>query len=861
MPAERWFRRLLRLFPSDFRGDFGEEMTETFRHQHRDAERGGVAAVTRLWWHTVKGIVATAPREHVDLLKQDLGYGIRMLRRAPAFTAAAILTLALGIGANTAMFTIIDAVLLRPLPFPSPDRLLLVFGSFSGGTSARVSPPDFRDYRERMRTVTGLAAMFPLPYTIAGGSIPERVEGALVTADFFDVLGMAPLAGRSFSPADATEVDRATTVVIGYGLWQRRFGGRADAVGQTMIVNGRGSTVIGVMPAAFAIPPDAELWVPSKMSGPDMEQRAAHFLLPIARLKTGVDVAQAQRESDAIAAALARDYPKTNTSWKLRLTPLRDTLVGDVRQSLLLLATAVGLVLLIACVNVANLLLARAATRSHEIAVRAALGASRLRIVRQLLTESLLLAVAGGAVSLFVASWSLTAVSAIAPPDLAHIAGTTMDLRVLLFTSGLSIATGIIFGLLPALRAMHSLDDALRSPDRSGAPPIRHGVGRLLVGAELALATMLVVGAGLLLRSLVSLGRVDPGFEARQLLSFQVAVPTALDAEAVRRFYGAFVDRLTAIPGVEHAALASEVPLSNQGSDTFFSIAGRPRANPNERPTAYFRRVTADYFATMRLPIERGRAFTPDEVRNERGVVAINQAMARRFFNGDAIGQRLLIERFPGELPYDIVAIVGDMHQDSLDSPPSPEMYIPALTYWTTNVVIRSPLPPTALVPAVRAELAQLDPMVPISKVASFDERVSSSMVVERFRTLLLLLFSTVALGLAAIGVYGMAAYSVSQRTREIGVRMALGAAPSTILRAELASAARLTIAGVAVGMTMAAALLRLLSGLLFKVSGSDPLTLAGSTAVLAAVMLAASYSAARGAARIDPLVALRLEH
>jgi putative ABC transport system permease protein len=860
MRPERWFRRLLRLFPSDFRGDFGDEMTQVFRDQHRDAARGGAAAMTRLWWDTLKGVVATAPREHADLLVQDVRYGVRLLRRAPAFTIAAIATLALGIGANSAMFTLVDAALLRPLPFPAADRLMLVYGRFSGGDSAHVSPPDFRDYRDRLRSVDGFAAMFPRPYTIAGGAAPERVQGALVSADFFGVLGMPPLAGRAFSRADATEVDHATTVVIGYGLWQRRFGGRADAVGQTLIVNGRASTVIGIMPAAFALPPDADLWVPATMSGPDMEVRAAHFLLPIARLKPGIDLAQAERETDTIAAALARDYPTTNTNWRLRLTPLGRELFGDVRQSLLLLTAAIGLVLLIACVNVANLLLARAAVRSHEMALRAALGAGRLRLVRQLLTESLLLAIAGGGAGLLIARWSLDALVAIAPPDLTQIVQATLNVRVLLFTGGLSIATALLFGLLPALRAVHAAPDALRSPDHSGTPRLRRGVGRALVCAELALATMLLVGAGLLMRSLVSLGHVDPGFEPRQLLSFQIALPTTLDAPEVHRLYSAFVDKLSALPGVDHAALASEVPLSRQGSDAFFSIAGRPRANPNDRPTAYFRRVTADYFAVMRLPIVRGRAFTVDEVRSERGVVAINQAMARRFFDGDPIGQQLIVERFPGEGVYDIVAIVGDMHQDALDSRPSPEMYIPNLTYWTTNVLVRSPLPAAALVPAVRAELAQLDPTIPISKVSSFEERVSSSMAAERFRTLLLLLFSAVALGLAAIGVYGIAAYSISQRTREIGVRMALGAAPSAILRGELASAARLTATGVVAGVLLAAALMRLLSGLLFNVSASDPVTLVSASALLSAVMLAASYGAARRAARIDPLAALRLE-
>jgi len=516
-------------------------------------------------------------------------------------------------------------------------------------------------------------------------------------------------------------------------------------------------------------------------------------------------------------------------------------------------------VLLIACVNVANLLLARAAARSHEIAVRIALGAGRGRLARQLLTESLLLASAGGAAGLILARASLAAFAAVAPPELARVAQTTIDLRILLFTGALSMTTGMLFGLLPALRATQTVHSSLRSADR-GAPRQRRATGRALVGAELALAMMLLVGAGLLIRSLVTLGRVDPGFEPRGLLTFEIAAPTALEAPSVARFYGAFVDALGALPGVERAALASEVPLSRQGSDTFFRIEGRPTANPNDRPTAYFRRVTADYFAAMRLPIVRGRAFTRDDARGERAVAAISQSMAERHFAGDPIGQRLLVERFRDERTYEVVAVVGDVHHDSLDSRPWPEMYIPSVTFWTTNVVIRTRLTPAALMPAVRAELARLDPAIPISKVASFDERVGASIAAERFRTLLLMLFSTIALGLAAVGVYGIAAYSVSQRTREIGVRLALGAAPSAILRAELASAARLTAAGIAAGLILALGLLRALRGLLFGVDASDPATLAVSTLLLGAVMLAASYGAARRATRVDPIVALRTE-
>jgi len=856
----RLFRKLLKLFPAEFRGDFGEEMTDVFRDQHRDAEHGGSMALVALWWDTLRGIVTTAPREHADLLRQDVGYGMRMLARAPAFTTAAVLTLALGIGANTAIFTLVNAVLLRELPYRDADRLLWVHGSFSGGDMARVSPPDFQDYRARTHSFSALAAMFPFPYTITGGADPQRVDGALVSVDFFDALGAAAVVGRTFDAADAADVDRATTVVISYGLWQRFFGGRPDITAQSLVVNGRASAIIGVMPASFAMPRDAELWVPCTMRGPDMNLRAAHFLIPIARLRDGITRQQAQQDTDRIAAALAREYPQTNTTWKLRLVPLREELAGTARPTLLMLTAAVAVVLLIACVNVANLLLARAAVRSRELAVRAALGAGRARLARQLLTESLLLAGAGGAAGIALARWSLAALASLAPADLADVTDVSIDLRVLVFTLALSVVCGVVFGMLPAVRAGRTdLRRALQPADHGGATH-RSAVGRTLVVAELALATALMMAAGLLVRTMSRLDRVDPGFDPRGLTAFQASLPTALDEPAVRRFFGAFIDRIETLPGVQHAALASEVPLIGQHSDTFFRVAGRTRVDPNDRPTANVRRVTSDYFAALGVPIVRGRPFTRDEAHSDAGVVAINQAMARMFFTGDPLGQQLLIERFPGERAYQIVAIVGDIHHDALDAPAAPEMYLPTLTFWTPNVVIRSPLPSSAIAAVVRPELKRLDPTVPMSTVTPYEERLRDSIASHRFRTLLLIVFSAIALALAAVGVYGLAAYSVSQRTREIGLRMALGAPPSSMLRAELMAAVRLAAIGITAGLVVGLGLARTLTGLLFNVTASDPATLTATVALLSSMTLAASYGAARRATRIDPLIALRAE-
>ena len=561
-----------------------------------------------------------------------------------------------------------------------------------------------------------------------------------------------------------------------------------------------------------------------------------------------------------IAAQLARQHPDTNTGWRLRLVSLSDQLTGDAKPTLLLLSIAVALILLIACVNVANLQLSRGAVRARELAVRAALGAGRGRLTRQLVTESVLLSAIGGAGGVALSYGSLSAVAALAPAELTMVTAAPIDASVLAFTALVAVVTGLIFGILPATRACRANASNLLRPSGGTAAGGRSALGRLLVGAELAVATGLVIAAGLLLRTVSSISRVDPGFNPADLTTFALSVPTALDEVAVRSFFGAFVERVATLPGIEHVALASEVPLSDQHSDAFFRVEGVRLADSHDRPTANIRRVTADYFRALGVRMIHGREFSTRDAVADAPVVAINEAFASRYVPGDPLGRRLLIERFPNERAYEIVAVVGNIRHDALDEPAAPEMYIPSLTFWTPNVLVRSPLPPSVLLAAIRPELKQLDPTVPISAAVAYHDRLRQSFDAHRFRTLLLAAFSVISMVLSAVGVYGLAAYSVSQRTREIGVRLALGASPNTVLAAELAAAGRLAALGIAGGIVVGLVLSHTMRGLLFNVSAGDPLTIAITATLLSGITLIASFIAARRVTRSDPTMALRAD-
>ena len=800
----------------------------------------------------------------------DLRYGLRTLARNRGFAAAAILTLGLGIGANTAIFSVVDAVLLRPLPYPDPERLVWGWGRSSGGIYAAVSPPDFLDYRERNTVFERVSAMTVrgVPLNLLGeGGDPLQVTGVLVTSGFFETLGVAPALGRTFSRRDE-DVALPESVVLSYGLWARSFGKDPELVGKSIRLDGRSVVVLGVMPEDFGPLIRADLWEPTPMRAPDMQGRGAHQLRLIGRLAPGVSVEQAQAGLDAVALELERQYPDSNGGWGVRLVTLHELIVGGTRPSLLLLLGAVALVLLIACANLANLLFARAAARSKEIAIRAAIGASRARLVRQLLTENLLLSFLGGGLGLVVALWGLDALRGLGPAGIPRLAEATVNARVLAATAIVSLVTGLLFGLAPAVQTtQRALQERLSEGGRTGASQTSRWRGALIV-AEVSLSLMLLVGAGLLIRSLSELMRVDPGFRPGHLVTTRLHLPIGggggrYDEGAARaRFYGSLLERVAEAPEVEAAGAVTELPLSGQHSDTLFTIEGRP-SPPDARRGANFRVVSRDYFRTMGIALRTGRTFDSRDTAGAPGAVIINEPMARAFFpDASPLGQRLVID-MGKPLSAEIVGVVEGVRHGSLAAPAPPEMFIPYDQFPTPvvlNLVVRSRTSTAAAVSALRGAVRAIDPTQPLGEVRTLDEIVATSIAQPRFRTLLLALFAGAALLLAAVGIYGLLSWTVVQRTREIGVRMALGAGRRDILGLMIGRGMKLTAAGIVLGLVGALATTRLLTGLLFGVAPADPLTFIGVSVVLAATAFAACYLPARRAAKVDPMIALRYE-
>jgi putative ABC transport system permease protein len=800
----------------------------------------------------------------MQTLFQDLRYGARMLLKNPGFSLIAVLTLSLGIGANVAIFSVVNAVLIQPLPFAEPDRLVWVWGNIrNGGNRASVSPLDYLDYRAQNTTFEQFAATRTVPTftNLTGSGEPERLEARLVTGNFFQALGVNAALGRTFLPENEKSGSERV-VVLSHGLWQRRFGGDPSIIGKTLTFEGRKYEVIGVTPPSFEFPQNAELWAPMSFDvAPEMRQRSAHFLRPVGRLKPGVTLAQAQADMDAIARRLEEQYPESNTGWNLRMVPLRDQLVGNIRPTLQVLFGAVGFVLLIACANVANLSLVRAATRQKEVAVRMALGAGRLRIVRQMLTESMLLSLAGGALGVILAAWGVELIVAFSGNNIPSTAQVAVDRVALGFTLGVSLLTGLLFGLAPALqvtrpRLVETLKDGGKGAGQSAS---RNRTRNLLVVFETAIAMVLLIGAGLLVRSYIRLQQVNPGFDAANVMTTRInlSIGKYNSPEKAGAFWAQLQERLSALPGVEAVGMITELPLSGQPNDAPFTVEGRPPVAPNQRFGADFRRVNQDYLRSMRIPLLRGRGFSEQEVRQSAKVVLISETLANGVFpNEEPLGKRLLFDR----TPFEIIGVVGDIRHRTLEAAPFATMYLPTLATGSMNLTIRATGDPMSLAASARREARSIDPDQPLATVRTMERVLSESVAAPRYRTWLLGLFAAVALILAGVGIYGVISYTVAQRTHEIGVRLALGAQTADVLKLVVGHGIKLALAGALLGLGGALALTRLVRTMLFGVSATDPLTFAMIALILMLVALLACWIPARQATKVDPMVALRYE-
>lgn len=802
---------------------------------------------------------------------QDLRYGFRSLLRNPGFSAVAILALALGIGPNSAIFTLVNAVLLKPLPIPEPDRVVMIWQTLlkSGFDQMPVSPDDYLDWKQQARSFEDMAAAFAIPeygLNISGSGEPERVLAALGSKEFLPVLGIKPVVGRNFLP----EEDRPggpPVVLISHSLWQRRFHSDPSAVGQTLTVNGIPRTIVGVVPRALSDMVTADLWLPTTIN-PNHSERRSHNYGIVARMKPGVTLEQARVEMVTIAQRLEQQYPATNTGWGVRLFPMAEMYSGRIRPVLLVLLGAVGLLLLIACANLANLLLARAATREREIAIRGALGASRLRVVRQLLTESLVLAFAGGLLGLILAAWSVRLLRGVVPDMFPMMKQMTVDSRVLLFTVGICMLTSLLFGLVPALKASRTdLNTTLkeaggRSESSGGSQRIRS----TLLASEVALAVLLSVSAGLLVRSFVRVMKVNPGLRTENILTMNLSLPDVRYPTPLQRmtFYKTLVERLETLPGVKSAGAVQFLPLrvsilSFRIGVTRFQIQGQPVVPEDQQPLADFRSVTAGYFNTMEIALRQGRLFDQRDTLESKRVLIVNEAMVRRHFaNDNPLGQKILNY---GALQ-EIVGVVADAKLYALDAPVEPAIYAVHTQVPNSDMglVVHTQGDPPALTTAVRREILNLDPEQPISNVRTMQKVLSDSLMLRRVSMLMLSVFAGLALTLATVGIYGLTAYSVSRRTHEIGLRAALGASPLQILWLVVGRGLLISLIGAAIGLAVAFQLTRVVAGMLYGVTATDPLVFAGVPVFLIAVSLVASYVPARKATQIDPLVALRYE-
>ncbi len=802
-------------------------------------------------------------------IRQDIAYALRSLRKAPGFAVIAIATLALGIGANTAIFSVVNGILLRPLPFQDPDRLVLVAASYDGRRAAPASPANIADWQTQNHSFTSIAVVGGHSVVLTGSGDPERLRGADIGADMFTILGVKPVLGRvAFSPQEAA-FNGSKAVLINESLWKTRFGSDPALVGKSIILDNESYLVAGIVPAASAWPANAVVWMPYSYDPARLAQsRGAVYLNTIARLKPGVSLASAAADMRAVQERLDKDYPEANTGVGSKVITMQESITGDLRRPLYVLLGGVAFVLLIACANVANLLLVRGVAREGEIAVRTALGAGRGRLIRQLVTESVVLSLLGGGAGLMLALYGTQLLVSLAPSSIPRLESIRVDGIVLGFTLLVAVATGVIFGLVPSRQLTRpDVAKTLREGGRGGGRAGTHRARSALVIAEVALSVMLLVGAGLLIRSFEQLTAVDPGFRTESSIAFNLSLPdTKYDTpEKTELMLSQIMERVRAIPGVAQSGAAFGLPLTNFMFGFSFSIAGRPPAKAGEEPDAQVRMATPDYFSTMGIKVLKGRGMTTEDRAGAPVALLITETGRQRFFpNEDPIGKHITlgIGRNGHNLEGDIVGIVADTKQMSLATVTLPQFWIP-YAQWpmnTVTVVMHTTRDPFAAVADARRAIKELDPDLALSGIKTLDQVVSESVAQPRFYMVLLAVFAGVAVLLSAIGIYGVIAYLVGQRSREIGIRLALGASQSTVIRMIARDGAMMTATGIAVGLVGAFALTRSMTALLFDVKPSDPITYLVVTALLAAVALAASCIPALRAAHVDPALTMRAE-
>jgi putative ABC transport system permease protein len=856
--------------------DVAEELRQHLDDQYRELRAAGASHddALRAMADDVNAVRSRRSGLRPELVAADVRYAFRTLRRNPGFAIVVLLTLALGIGANAAIFSVVNGVLLRPLPYRDADRLMVIRGDLKrpGLNDIPASAGEYVDYRDRSHAFEQVAAYDTVGFNLTGGGEPERVDGAIVSTTLFSLLGASAQVGRTLV-ADEDQPGRDDVVVLSHSLWTRRFSANPAIVGQTIPVDGRPAQVVGVMPAAFQFPDRSiEIWKPFLLDADALSDnnRGSHGYTALARLKAGISRQQAQADLNAVTAAFKADHPGNyRNGFGATLRPLQEEIVGDTGRPLIVLLGAVAIVLLIACANVANLLLARAASRRKEIALRTALGASRGRLVRQLMTESVLVSAIGGSIGLGLAAWGVDLLITSAPDSIPRIQEVGVDARVAGFTALVSLATGLVFGLVPALRASRApLNDALKEGGRAGGGV--HGfAGRALVVSEVALSLVLLIAAGLLIHSFTLLQDVAPGFDSSRLLTFRLSLPESryTTFQKGQSFFDEFFTGLRRSPGVRGVAAINALPFSGLGGSRSFHIEGREEKRPEDQTEEQLRIVTDGYFAAMGIPIVAGREFTDRDALNQPRVAVVNDAMAKKHWPHESpIGRRV---SFSTDEPhwYEIVGVAGNIKHRALEAADRPELYVPyrqpLFAGWTVRpmyVIARTSADPASTVAIARHEIARVDRDQPISDVRTMDERIGRSLSSRRFSMVLLALFAGLALTLAAVGIYGVVAYAVTERTHEIGVRVALGAQRRDVMAMVVGQGMTMTLVGTAIGVAASAALARLMSSLLFGVSAVDPATFVAIPLLLVAVALAACYVPARRAMRVDPLQALRSE-